>query len=71
MSALFFTTGLVFQVSIVQVILSLSKIIDPIKMFDYWRPMRPFSTILGSVLTPSADPITLLLLFFNYSIKYS
>lgn len=61
-SALFFSTGLVFQVPIVQVILSLSKIIDPIKMFNYWRPMILFSTILGAVLTPSADPITQLLL---------
>ena len=57
-SALFFSTGLVFQVPTVQVILSLSKIIDPIKMFNYWRPMIIFSTILAAVLTPSADPIT-------------
>ena len=57
-SALFLSTGLVFEVPTVQVILSLSKIIDPIKMFNYWRSMILFSTILGAVLTPSADPIT-------------
>nr|QWK41694.1 Sec-independent protein translocase component TatC [Akkesiphycus lubricus] len=61
-STLFFSTGLVFQVPIVQIILSLAKIIDPIKMLNYWRPMILFSTILGAVLTPSADPITQLLL---------
>nr|YP_010156521.1 Sec-independent protein translocase component TatC [Laminaria rodriguezii]QQY85121.1 Sec-independent protein translocase component TatC [Laminaria rodriguezii] len=61
-STLFFSTGLVFQVPIVQIILSLSKIVDPIKMLNYWRPMILFSTILGAVLTPSADPITQLLL---------
>nr|YP_011006596.1 Sec-independent periplasmic protein translocase [Halosiphon tomentosus]WAM63741.1 Sec-independent periplasmic protein translocase [Halosiphon tomentosus] len=61
-SALFFSTGLVFQVPIVQIILSLSKLIDPIKMLNYWRPMILFSTILGAILTPSADPITQLLL---------
>ena len=61
-SALFFSTGVVFQVPIVQIILSLFKIVDPIKMFNYWRPMILFSTILGAILTPSADPITQLLL---------
>lgn len=69
-STLFFSTGLVFQVPIVQVILSLSRLIDPKKMLDYWRPMILFSTILGAILTPSADPITQLLLagalFFLY-----
>nr|YP_011005613.1 Sec-independent periplasmic protein translocase [Cutleria multifida]WAM62617.1 Sec-independent periplasmic protein translocase [Cutleria multifida] len=61
-SALFFSTGLVFQVPIVQIVLSLSKLIDPSKMLNYWRPMILFSTILGAILTPSADPITQLLL---------
>nr|YP_011007440.1 Sec-independent periplasmic protein translocase [Sporochnus bolleanus]WAM64869.1 Sec-independent periplasmic protein translocase [Sporochnus bolleanus] len=69
-SALFFSTGLVFQVPIVQIILSLWKIIDPIKMLNYWRPMILLSTILGAILTPSADPVTQLLLsgalFFLY-----
>nr|YP_011005893.1 Sec-independent periplasmic protein translocase [Desmarestia aculeata]WAM62897.1 Sec-independent periplasmic protein translocase [Desmarestia aculeata] len=69
-SALFFSTGLVFQVPIVQIILSLAKLIDPIKMLNYWRPMILLSTVLGAILTPSADPITQLLLsgalFFLY-----
>ena len=61
-SALFFSTGLVFQVPIVQIILSLSRLVDPNKMLNYWRPMILFSTILGAILTPSADPVTQLLL---------
>nr|WRW10652.1 Sec-independent periplasmic protein translocase [Ascoseira mirabilis] len=69
-STLFFSTGLVFQVPIIQIILSLTKLIDPIKMLNYWRPMVLFSTILGAILTPSADPVTQLLLslalFFLY-----
>jgi len=69
-SALFFSTGLVFQVPIVQIILSLAKLIDPVKMLNYWRPMILLSTVLGAILTPSADPITQLLLsgalFFLY-----
>nr|YP_011007301.1 Sec-independent periplasmic protein translocase [Scytothamnus australis]WAM64730.1 Sec-independent periplasmic protein translocase [Scytothamnus australis] len=61
-SALFFSTGLVFQVPIIQIILSLSELVDPVKMLNFWRPMVLFSTILGAVLTPSADPLTQLLL---------
>nr|YP_011005055.1 Sec-independent periplasmic protein translocase [Analipus japonicus]WAM61918.1 Sec-independent periplasmic protein translocase [Analipus japonicus] len=61
-SALFFSTGLVFQVPIILVILSLSKLIDPTQILNYWRPMILLSTILGAILTPSADPVTQLLL---------
>ncbi|CAM9093245.1 unnamed protein product [Discosporangium mesarthrocarpum] len=61
-SALFFSTGLVFQVPILQIILSLSKIINPKQMLKCWRPMILFSTIIGAILTPSADPFTQLLL---------
>lgn len=69
-SALFFSTGLVFQVPIIQIILSLCKLIDPIVMFNYWRPMILFSTILGAILTPSADPITQLLLSSAFFLLY-
>lgn len=61
-STLFVSAGLVFQVPIVQIMLSVSRIIDPIEMLGWWRPMILFCTILGAVLTPSADPITQLLL---------
>lgn len=61
-STLFVSTGLVFQVPIVQVMLSVARIIDPKEMLSCWRPMILFCTILGAILTPSADPITQLLL---------
>lgn len=61
-STLFVSAGLVFQVPIIQVMLSVSRIIDPVKMLSYWRPMILFCTMLGAILTPSADPITQLLL---------
>ncbi|CAN0360016.1 unnamed protein product [Pylaiella littoralis] len=61
-STLFVSVGLVFQVPIVQIMLSVSRIIDPVEMLNYWRPMILFCTILGAILTPSADPITQLLL---------
>nr|YP_011007013.1 Sec-independent periplasmic protein translocase [Phaeostrophion irregulare]WAM64300.1 Sec-independent periplasmic protein translocase [Phaeostrophion irregulare] len=69
-STLFFSTALVFQLPIIQIILSIFKVLDPINMLKFWRPMILFSTILGAILTPSADPITQLLLssalFFLY-----
>nr|YP_010032276.1 tatC [Schizocladia ischiensis]QOW07483.1 tatC [Schizocladia ischiensis] len=57
-AALFISTGLVFQVPILQIILSLAQIINPDIMLDCWKGMVLLSTILGAILTPSADPIT-------------
>lgn len=69
-STLFFSTALVFQIPIIQILLSLFKVFNPRDMLKYWRSMILFSTILGAILTPSADPITQLLLssalFFLY-----
>lgn len=71
-AGLFLSTGVVFQLPIVQIILSLTHIINPKIMLSFWRTILLFSTILGAVLTPSADPITQLLLslalFFLYFI---
>ncbi|CAM9245478.1 unnamed protein product, partial [Ectocarpus sp. 4 AP-2014] len=61
-STLFVSAGLVFQVPIIQIMLSVSRIIDPVEMLSCWRPMILLCTILGAILTPSADPITQLLL---------
>lgn len=61
-STLFVSAGLVFQVPIVQIMLSVSRIVNPRKMLGWWRPMILFCTMLGAILTPSADPITQLLL---------
>lgn len=69
-SALFFSTGLVFQVPIIQILLSLYRILDPIKMLSCWRPMLLFSTIIGAIMTPSADPITQLLLAMALFLLY-
>ena len=69
-SGLFISTGLVFQLPIIQVILSLTKIINTKTMLGLWRPILLFSTILGALLTPSADPITQLLLSFALFLLY-
>ncbi len=67
---LFLSTGLIFQVPVIQVMLSFSKIITGEKMIKGWKYVLLSSTVVGAVLTPSADPLTQLLLsgavFFLY-----
>ena len=50
--------------------LSLSKIVTGTKMLQLWKYILLLSTVIGAVLTPSADPLTQLLLssavFFLY-----
>lgn len=69
---LFLSTGLIFQLPVLQVMLSFSKIITGRKMLDLWKYVLLLSTVIGAVLTPSADPFTQLLLssavFFLYII---
>jgi len=71
-SVLFFYVGLVFQLPILQVILSAVKFVSGKQMLSNLSYVVLFSTIVGAVLTPSADPLTQLLLaaaivFFIYS----
>nr|YP_009455799.1 Sec-independent protein translocase component TatC [Dictyopteris divaricata]YP_010205304.1 Sec-independent protein translocase component TatC [Grateloupia livida]AQZ25016.1 Sec-independent protein translocase component TatC [Dictyopteris divaricata]UAV85873.1 Sec-independent protein translocase component TatC [Grateloupia livida] len=69
-ASLFISTGLVFQLPIVQIIFSFANIINPTQMLNLWRPMILLSTILGAILTPSADPITQLLLSLALFLLY-
>lgn len=59
---LFYSTGLAFQIPILQILLGLLNIISPKQMLNAWRYIILLSTILGAVLTPSTDPLTQLLL---------
>lgn len=59
---LFLSTGIIFQIPIIQVVLSLANILDEKTMLSYWKYILVFSTIVAAILTPSADPITQLLL---------
>jgi sec-independent protein translocase protein TatC len=54
----FYSTGLSFQVPIVQIILGLAGIVSGKQMLELWRYVILASTILSAVLTPSTDPIT-------------
>jgi sec-independent protein translocase protein TatC len=59
---LIFTTGLSFQVPIIQFILGFLDIISGQKMLSVWKYVIIISTILAAIITPSTDPITQLFL---------
>jgi sec-independent protein translocase protein TatC len=59
---LFYSTGLAFQIPILQILLGLLNIVSPRQMLNAWRYVILVSTVLGAILTPSTDPLTQLLL---------
>jgi len=58
----FYSTGLAFQIPVIQILLGLLNIVSPKQMLDSWRYIILISTIVGAILTPSTDPLTQLLL---------
>jgi sec-independent protein translocase protein TatC len=59
---LFYSTGLAFQIPIIQILVGLLNIVSTQQMLGAWRYIILLSTILGAILTPSTDPLTQLLL---------
>jgi sec-independent protein translocase protein TatC len=55
---LMFSTGLAFQIPIVQLILGFLGIVSSQQMLSGWRSVVLGSVILGAILTPSTDPLT-------------
>ncbi|RZM75379.1 twin-arginine translocase subunit TatC [Leptolyngbya iicbica] len=55
---LLFSTGLAFQVPVVQFLLALLGIVNSQSMLKGWRYILLGAAILGAVLTPSTDPVT-------------
>jgi sec-independent protein translocase protein TatC len=55
---LLFSTGLAFQVPIIQLLLALLGIVSSEKMISGWRFVIIGAVVLGAVLTPSTDPFT-------------
>jgi sec-independent protein translocase protein TatC len=55
---LLFSTGLAFQVPVLQLLLALLGIVDSDTMVKGWRYVLLGAAILGAVLTPSTDPVT-------------
>jgi len=55
---LLFSTGLAFQIPIIQALLGLLGIVSSAQMLSGWRYVILAAVILGAVLTPSTDPLT-------------
>jgi sec-independent protein translocase protein TatC len=55
---LLFSTGLAFQIPILQMLLGLLGIVNSEQMLKGWRYVLLGAAILGAVLTPSTDPVT-------------
>jgi len=67
---LFYSTGLAFQIPIIQILVGLLNFISPQQMLSAWRYVILIATIIGAVLTPSTDPLTQLLLSFAILLLY-
>ena len=67
---LFYSTGLAFQIPILQIFVGLLNIITAKQMLGAWRYVILMSTILGAILTPSTDPLTQLLLSLAILLLY-
>ena len=55
---LLFSTGIAFQIPVVQFLLGLLGIVSAKQMLSGWRYVLLGAVVLGAVLTPSTDPIT-------------
>lgn len=55
---LLFSTGLAFQIPVIQLILGFLGIVSSAQMFAGWRYVVLGSVVMGAVLTPSTDPLT-------------
>jgi sec-independent protein translocase protein TatC len=67
---LFYSTGLAFQIPIIQILIGLLNIVSAKQMLSAWRYVILMSTILGAILTPSTDPLTQLLLSLAILLLY-
>jgi sec-independent protein translocase protein TatC len=55
---LLFATGLLFELPIVQVLLSLLGIVSSELMLSGWKSVVVGSMVVGAIVTPSTDPLT-------------
>nr|YP_010330148.1 Sec-independent translocase component C [Porphyridium aerugineum]UNJ17864.1 Sec-independent translocase component C [Porphyridium aerugineum] len=56
------STGISFELPIIQILLGVFGIVTKIQMLKGWRYVLLLSTIAGAILTPSVDPLTQILL---------
>ncbi|CAM6107171.1 unnamed protein product [Calypogeia fissa] len=61
---LLFSTGLSFQVPVIQLLLGQTRLVSGDQMLSVWRYVVVGSVAAAAVLTPSTDPLTQMLLAF-------
>ncbi|XP_002970358.2 sec-independent protein translocase protein TATC, chloroplastic [Selaginella moellendorffii] len=59
---LMFSTGLAFQVPVIQLLLGQTKLVTGDQMLSVWRYVVVGAVVAAAVLTPSTDPLTQILL---------
>lgn len=64
------STGLAFQIPIIQIIAGLVGIISSRRMLASWKYILLISTILSAILTPSTDPLTQIILSLAILVLY-
>ena len=67
---LMLATGLAFQLPVLQMLLGVLGLVKWQKMLSSWRWVLMASALAGAVLTPSTDPITMLLLASAISVLF-
>lgn len=67
---LFYSTGIAFQIPIIQILVGLLNIVSAKQMLGAWRYIILVATILGAILTPSTDPLTQILLSLAILLLY-
>lgn len=67
---LLISTGLAFQVPIIQVIVGLVGIISSKQMISSWKYITLLATVVSAIITPSTDPLTQLFLSSAILILY-
>ena len=67
---LFYSTGIAFQIPVIQVVIGLLGVISSKQMLKAWKYIILLSTIFGAILTPSTDPLTQLLLSLAILLLY-
>jgi sec-independent protein translocase protein TatC len=55
---LLFSTGIAFQIPVIQLILGFLGIVSSGQMLSGWRYVLLGAVVLGAILTPSTDPLT-------------
>lgn len=55
---LLFSTGIAFQIPVIQILLGILGLVTGQQMIAAWRTVVLGAVVLGAVLTPSTDPLT-------------